>query len=198
MDDLAVRQHRRPVRSGHPRLVAALAQVQELPELARGPIDHVRGELTLRHHLGEVVDERHVVGFHVGHLPMMTAPGGELGDDEPDDEQADRRLEIGSMADGQPLVGPGEEVVEPQSRRHRGEDARRPRPQDGHGGDDGDEDQCRRGACERGAHGHEGGGHDERCDHAAGGGQRRLAVRRSGRLRCRRVLRGRCHRPASR
>ena len=91
------------------------------------------------------------------------------------------------MADGQPLVGPGEEVVEPQSRRHRGEDARRPRPQDGHGGDDGDEDQCRRGACERGAHGHEGGGHDERCDHAAGGGQRRLAVRRSGRLRCRRT-----------
>ena len=147
--DTAVRQDRRPVRSGHAALISTSPKVKKVRELRRRSVGHGNRRLSCGNHLTELVDQFHVVGFLECDPPVMPPARRELRDYESDHEQADSRLEIGTMAYGKSFVGAREEEVKGQARGRRGKDSCHTRPRDGNSGDDGDEDQrsCR--SCQR-------------------------------------------------
>ena len=66
------------------------------------------------------MDQTDEVGFLDCGLVVVTVAGRQFGDDEPDNEEAHGGLDIGSMGDGELLIGAGEEVVEPHGGRDRG------------------------------------------------------------------------------
>ena len=116
--------------------------------MAAHALEHLGSGCARCDEFGDVVDHSDVVGFLEGTGPVVPIPRRELGDDDPDHEEADRGLDVGTMRDGKPLVGLGEEVVEPQGGAQRGHEAAEAVAQSSHGDDDGDEDQGRRGARE--------------------------------------------------
>ncbi len=71
--------------------------------------------------------------------PQAPRPGGQLGHGQAHDEQQGGGLDVRGAGDGEPLVGRGEEEVEPQGGRHRRERARQAVPVGGHR--DHDDDQ---------------------------------------------------------
>ena len=103
---------------------------------------------------------------------VMTVASGEFGDDDPDREEADRRLDVRAVGDGEPLVGLSQEVVKPHrgaQRRHETAEAI-PEGSDRH--DDSHEDQGRRGVRKVRAERNEEGSDTEWQDDGSGEGKR--------------------------
>ena len=64
------------------------------------------------------MDQSDKVSFLGCCLVVMTIASRQFGDNDPDNEETHRGLDVGAVGDGELLIGTGEEVVEP----HRGRD----------------------------------------------------------------------------
>ena len=84
------------------------------------------GRCARRREFRDVVDHAYVIGFPGGGRVVMAIAGRQLSHDEADDEEAHRCLDVRPLGDGELLIGPGQEVVEPQSGRDRRHEARDP------------------------------------------------------------------------
>ena len=123
-------------------------------ELARPQVQHVAERLR---RVGEHFFDRRGSGHgrrrggqhrHVGTLgpcPLAVASrsSGQLRDDNTDDQQGDRRLEVGSVADGEAFIGGRQEEVEPDGRGRGGHVAARASSPNCQTLDEGDKDESR-------------------------------------------------------
>ena len=132
--------------------------------MARTLLEHLGRGCARCNEFGDVVDHSYVVGFLEAAGPMVPIARGELGHDDPDHEEADRRLDVGTMRDGESLVGLSQEVVEPQGGTQGGHETAEAVAQGGHGDDNGDEDQGRSGAREVSSEGDQDARNTERED----------------------------------
>jgi hypothetical protein len=93
------------------------AQMEEFDEGAGCSGDDLRGCGWSGGQIGKIVNDRYEVGLFVGFEMVVTVPGGHLSHHDPDDEEADRRLDVGTMTDREACIGLGEEEVEPKGCR---------------------------------------------------------------------------------
>jgi hypothetical protein len=100
--------------------------MEQVDQLHPHPLDDLIGGDPGGRELRNTVNPPEVVPLLHCHLLMVATAGGQLGHDDPDDEEAYRGLYVRALGDRQPLVGFGEEEVEPQSDGDRGEVAGRP------------------------------------------------------------------------
>jgi hypothetical protein len=111
---------------GRCRRIPTGAQMQEVDELLAHGSGHVFLVCTRGNHFGHRVQEAEMLGFLRRRLAMAAAPHRELGDGDPDHEEADSGLKIRTMGDGQAAVGLGEEDIEGQRRADGSQIARDP------------------------------------------------------------------------
>ena len=92
------------------RLVSTCVKVQETNQFLPDSFNDLTRRRTRCSEFRDVVDQTDKVGFLDCCLVVMTVAGRQFGDDEPDNEEAHGGLDIGSMGDGELLVGGSEEV----------------------------------------------------------------------------------------
>ena len=110
----------RPCRSDTP------GRGQERTERRARSLDQLRHRRGIRSEHGDAVNHFDVGRRTRGRLPMLAAAGRELGHQNTHHEDGDCRLEVGAMADGESIVGTREKEVEPERRRHAGDDPGEP------------------------------------------------------------------------
>ena len=151
-------------------LVPAGSQVEQIDQRAAHLLAHVGCGCARCDELGHFVEQADVVGLFGRARMMMPVASGELGHDYPDHEETHCCLDVRTMRDGEPLVGLGEEHVEPHSGADRGHETAEAVPEGRHRDDDGDEDERRRRIGEVPSEGDEDGSDSQREDEGGGEG----------------------------
>ena len=105
------------------RVESAVDQEQQFFHLFCHQCDNLFGCASVGEHFGgDVEAERLVVGGSVVGAGL-TAPDGDLADEDAHHRQEHGDLDVGAL-DGEPLVGPGEEEVEPHPGGEAGDQGR--------------------------------------------------------------------------
>jgi hypothetical protein len=135
--------------------------------------------------LGGGVDTFQVVGSPGGRQMLTSAPDRELGHGYADDQDQHRGLDVGRAGDGEPLVGPCEEEVEPDGGRDGSQDPREAVACGCHSDHGEHEGQRGVGVGEARTEGHQDGGEQQREGEP---GQHRKAIPPRGRPRSHNAL----------
>ena len=123
-------------------LIAAGSKVQKDNEFVLHTLDHLSGGCTRRGEFRNLMDKADKICLFGCRRMVMTIAGRELRDNDSDNEEADRSLDVRPMGDSELLIGAGEEEVEPHGGRDRCHDTRDPVAQRRDPDDDRDKDRA--------------------------------------------------------
>ena len=94
--------------------------------------DHLLSSAAVGEHLGDDVEAEHLVVGGSVVCAGLTAPDGDLADEDAHHRQQHGGLDVGAALDGEPLVGPGEKEVEPHAGGEAGDQGRHSPPGQDH------------------------------------------------------------------